>query len=107
MENKGFVFESDTDTECIAKLAKYLYDSQSGQKLSFTSLAKAVIKELEGAFALILKSTHYPHEIIAARKGSPLLIGVKTEKKLKVDFVDVEIGSGDSEKSLAFLISSC
>jgi len=47
LEKKGYVFESDTDTECVAKLAKYLYDSQKGGKaLSFTSLVKAVIKEL-------------------------------------------------------------
>merc|ERR1711939_446460 len=36
------------------------------------------------------KSVHFPHEVIAARKGSPLVIGVKTAKKMKVDFVDVE-----------------
>lgn len=33
---------------------------------------------------------HFPHEVIAARKGSPLVIGVKTQKRMKVDFVDVE-----------------
>lgn len=53
-------------------------------------LAKAVIKELEGAFGLLMKSVHYPGEVIAARKGSPLVIGVRTKKKMKVDFVDVE-----------------
>ncbi|KAJ3388485.1 glutamine--fructose-6-phosphate transaminase (isomerizing) [Lobulomyces angularis] len=96
LEKKGYKFESDTDTECIAKLAKYIFDSQKGgAQLSFTSLTKAVIKELEGAFAILLKSSHYPHEIVAARKGSPLLIGVKTQKKLKVDFVDVEFGAGN------------
>ncbi|KAJ3326527.1 glutamine--fructose-6-phosphate transaminase (isomerizing) [Blyttiomyces sp. JEL0837] len=94
LEKKGYVFESDTDTECIAKLAKYLYDSQKGNKsLTFTSLVKAVIKELEGAFALLLKSTHFPNELVATRRGSPLLVGVKTAKKLKVDFVDVEFGT--------------
>ncbi|KNE66182.1 glutamine-fructose-6-phosphate transaminase (isomerizing) [Allomyces macrogynus ATCC 38327] len=96
LEKKGFVFESDTDTECVAKLAKYLYDQGKG-KLSFTALVKAVIKELEGAFALIFKSTKFPNELVATRRGSPLLIGVKTDKKLKVDFVDVEFGA-DSEK---------
>jgi glucosamine--fructose-6-phosphate aminotransferase (isomerizing) len=51
LEKKGYVFESDTDTECIAKLAKYLYDSQKGNKaLTFTSLIKAVCKELVGVF---------------------------------------------------------
>ncbi|KAJ3357760.1 glutamine--fructose-6-phosphate transaminase (isomerizing), partial [Allomyces javanicus] len=96
LEKKGFVFESDTDTECVAKLAKYLYDQGKG-KLSFTALVKAVIKELEGAFALIFKSTKFPNELVATRRGSPLLIGVKTDKKLKVDFVDVEFGA-DAEK---------
>ncbi|KAL2399665.1 Glutamine-fructose-6-phosphate aminotransferase [isomerizing] [Exophiala dermatitidis] len=88
LEGKGFKFETETDTECIAKLAKFLYDSHPD--IDFTTLAKAVIKELQGAFGLLLKSVHFPHEIIAARKGSPLVVGVKTSKKMKVDFVDVE-----------------
>jgi glutamine---fructose-6-phosphate transaminase (isomerizing) len=51
LEKKGYIFESDTDTECIAKLAKYLYDSQKSNKsLTFTSLVKAVIKELVNIF---------------------------------------------------------
>ena len=64
--------------------------------MSFTDLSKAVIKELEGAFGLLIKSIHYPHEVIAARKGSPLVVGVKTQKKMKVDFVDVESGETDA-----------
>lgn len=88
LESKGFRFETETDTECIAKLAKYLYDQQPD--IEFTVLAKAVVKELAGAFGLLIKSVHYPHEVIAARKGSPLVIGVRTSKKMKVDFVDVE-----------------
>ncbi|KAJ3356848.1 glutamine--fructose-6-phosphate transaminase (isomerizing) [Entophlyctis luteolus] len=93
LEKFGYVFESDTDTECVAKLSKYLYDQQKkdGKKaLSFTALVKLVCKQLEGAFALIFKSTHYPNEMVACRRGSPLLIGVRTAKKLKVDFVDVD-----------------
>lgn len=90
LEGKGFKFETETDTECIAKLAKYIYDAHPD--IEFTHLAKAVIKELQGAFGLLMKSVHYPHECIAARKGSPLVIGVKTQKKMKVDFVDVEFG---------------
>ncbi|CAG8714099.1 17976_t:CDS:2, partial [Racocetra persica] len=94
LENKGYHFESDTDTEVVAKFAKYLYDTRNpNQNLSFTALVKDVVKKLEGAFALIFKSTHYPHEMVATRRGSPLLVGVKTAKKLKVDFVDVEFGA--------------
>ena len=88
LESKGFKFETETDTECIAKLCKYIYDEHPD--IEFTVLVKAVIKELQGAFGLLLKSVHYPHELIAARKGSPLVVGVKTQKKMKVDFVDVE-----------------
>lgn len=88
LESKGFRFETETDTECIAKLAKYLYEQQPD--IDFTVLAKAVVKELQGAFGLLMKSVHYPHEVIAARKGSPLAVGVRTAKKMKVDFVDVE-----------------
>ncbi|KAK9385776.1 hypothetical protein V1515DRAFT_559360 [Lipomyces mesembrius] len=110
LEAKGFVFETETDTECIAKLAKYVYDLNKNRELDFTELAKLLLMELQGAYGLLLKSVHYPNEIIATRKGSPLLIGVKTEKKLKVDFVDVEFpdfpeiiidGPADSAPSLA------
>ncbi|ODQ67178.1 isomerising glucosamine-fructose-6-phosphate aminotransferase [Nadsonia fulvescens var. elongata DSM 6958] len=90
LSSKGFQFESDTDTECIAKLAKFIYDNNKEHNLDFSQLAKLVALELEGAYGLIVKSTHFPDEVVATRKGSPLLIGVKTEKKLKVDFVDVE-----------------
>ncbi|KAI9342565.1 hypothetical protein BDR26DRAFT_859181 [Obelidium mucronatum] len=110
LEKFGYVFESDTDTECVAKLAKYLYDQQQkvgGKKaLSFTGLVKMVCKQLEGAFALIFKSVHYPNEMVAARRGSPLLIGVRTAKKLKVDFVDVDnetdvLGADSSDDTLS------
>ncbi|KAH7062272.1 glucosamine--fructose-6-phosphate aminotransferase [Macrophomina phaseolina] len=94
LETKGFKFETETDTEAIAKLAKYIYDSHPD--IDFPVLAKAIIKELQGAFGLLMKSVHYPHEVIAARKGSPLVIGVKTQKKMKVDFVDVEFSDADA-----------
>jgi glucosamine--fructose-6-phosphate aminotransferase (isomerizing) len=97
LESKGFRFETETDTECIAKLAKYLYDAHPN--VGFTDLAKAVINELEGAYGLLIKSVHYPHEVIAARKGSPLVIGVKTSKRMKVDFVDVEYADENSPLS--------
>jgi glutamine phosphoribosylpyrophosphate amidotransferase len=92
LQNKGYMFETETDTECIAKLAKYIFDQQKGN-IDFSQLAKLVVRELEGAYALLFKSVHYPNEVVATRKGSPLLVGVKTEKKLKVDFVDVEFGA--------------
>ncbi|PWN29894.1 putative GFA1-glucosamine--fructose-6-phosphate transaminase [Jaminaea rosea] len=101
LAKRGFTFETDTDTEAVAKLLKYLYDSVQGRKPDFTSLVKSAVKELEGAFSFVFKSVHYPGEVVVARRGSPLLIGVKTEKKLKVDFVDVEFGGAVDEASTA------
>ncbi|KZT03762.1 isomerising glucosamine-fructose-6-phosphate aminotransferase [Laetiporus sulphureus 93-53] len=96
LQKRGYKFETETDTEAVAILTKYIYDSQPDKRMSFTELIKTVLSELEGSFAFVFKSSHYPNEIVTARRGSPLLIGVKTEKKLKVDFVDVEM-SGPEE----------
>lgn len=90
--SKGHTFDSETDTECIAKLFKHIYDTnlKAGIEVDLNELTKQVLYELEGSYGLLVKSTHYPGEVCGTRKGSPLLVGVKTEKKLKVDFVDVE-----------------
>ncbi|TIC71057.1 isomerising glucosamine-fructose-6-phosphate aminotransferase [Wallemia mellicola] len=95
LEKKGYKFETDTDTEAVAKLAKFIFDSNP--KISdFPTLVKSVCKELEGAFAFVFKSIHFPNQLVVARRGSPVLIGVKTDQKLKTDFVDVEIPSEDT-----------
>ncbi|KAF8903936.1 L-glutamine D-fructose 6-phosphate amidotransferase [Gymnopilus junonius] len=99
LQKRGYKFETDTDTEAVAILTKYVYDSHKDKELTFTALIKAVLKELEGSFAFVFKSRHYPNEVVTARRGSPLLIGVKTDKKLKVDFVDVEFAGQDSNET--------
>ena len=106
LEKKGYVFESDTDTECVAKLTKYVYDSHN-KDLTLTDLVKAVVKELEGSYAFIFKSKYFPNEVVATRRGSPLLIGVKTAKKLKVDFVDVEFGNSSNAKDASCKLFLC
>ncbi|KAH8103075.1 L-glutamine D-fructose 6-phosphate amidotransferase [Cristinia sonorae] len=100
LQKRGYKFESETDTEAVAILTKYIYDSQPDKRMNFPELVKTVLKELEGSFAFVFKSAHYPNEVVTARRGSPLLIGVKTEKKLKVDFVDVEFASEGENKSI-------
>lgn len=96
LQKRGYRFETETDTEAVAILTKYVYDSQPDKRITFTALIKTMLKELEGSFAFVFKSTHYPNEVVTARRGSPLLIGVKTDKKLKVDFVDVEFAGQES-----------
>lgn len=104
LQKRGFTFESDTDTEAVAILTKYVYDSQPEKRMTFTTLVKAVLKELEGSFAFVFKSIHFPNEIVTARRGSPLLIGVKTDKKLKVDFVDVEFAGTEVDSKVDNLV---
>ena len=96
LQKHGCRFESETDAEAVAILTKYVYDTQPSKLVNFTELVKTILKELEGSFAFVFKSIYYPNEIVTAHRGSPLL-GVKTEKKLKVDFVDVEFSGDPSE----------
>jgi len=100
LQNRGYKFESETDTEAVAILTKYVYDSQPDKRITFTELIKAVLKELEGSFAFVFKSKHYPDQVVVARRGSPLLVGVKTDKKLKVDFVDVEFAGQETDQKI-------
>lgn len=82
---KGFQFESETDTETIPKLMKLLFDQHKSDGITFRELVELVIQQLEGAFALAFKSTHFPGEVVVCRRGSPLVIGVKSKTKLATD----------------------
>jgi glucosamine--fructose-6-phosphate aminotransferase (isomerizing) len=99
LQKRGYRFETETDSEAVAILTKYLYDTRGDRRMTFTDLVKQVLKELEGSFAFVFKSIHFPNEVVTARRGSPLLIGVKTDKKLKVDFVDVEFAGQDNNET--------
>lgn len=91
LEKKGFTFESETDTEVVVKLIKYLYDKHraAGDKLSFQDLVEITCAQLEGAFSFLFKSTHFPGELACTRRGSPLLIGVKCESQLATNHIPV------------------
>uniref|UniRef100_A0A8C9YEQ8 glutamine--fructose-6-phosphate transaminase (isomerizing) n=1 Tax=Sander lucioperca TaxID=283035 RepID=A0A8C9YEQ8_SANLU len=86
---KGYEFESETDTEVIPKLTKYVYDNREND-ITFSTLVERVIKQLEGAFALVFKSRHYPGEAVSTRRGSPLLIGVRSEHELSTENIPIQ-----------------
>ncbi len=69
---QGFRFTSDTDTEVIVHQV-YLYLEQGYDLLE---AVKATVGDLEGAFALGVISKREPGRLVAARRGSPLVIGV-------------------------------
>ncbi|XP_039765800.1 glutamine--fructose-6-phosphate aminotransferase [isomerizing] 1-like [Pararge aegeria] len=87
LENKGYIFESQTDTEAIAKLVDHIYGQH--KDYSFQELVEQVIQQLEGAFALCFKSRYFPNECVATRRGSPLLVGIKTRRRLSSDHVPI------------------
>jgi glucosamine--fructose-6-phosphate aminotransferase (isomerizing) len=51
--------------------------------VTFSEVVLEVMRHLEGAYALIFKSLHYPNELIACKRGSPLLLGVKVSLLMK------------------------
>uniref|UniRef100_A0A674C6Z5 glutamine--fructose-6-phosphate transaminase (isomerizing) n=1 Tax=Salmo trutta TaxID=8032 RepID=A0A674C6Z5_SALTR len=98
LESKGYEFESETDTETIAKLVKYMYDNRESEDLSFATLVERVTQQLEGAFVLVFKSVHYPGEAVGTRRGGPLLIGVKSDHKLSTDHIPILYRSSGKDK---------
>ncbi|XP_071106429.1 glutamine--fructose-6-phosphate aminotransferase [isomerizing] 1-like isoform X6 [Haliotis cracherodii] len=95
LEHKGMKFESETDTEVIVKLVKHLWETHKTSKITFRELVEVAIQQLEGAFALAMTSTHFPGEIVTTRRGSPLLIGVKSRAKLTTDHIPILYSKGD------------
>ncbi|MCE6988214.1 glutamine--fructose-6-phosphate transaminase (isomerizing) [Dyadobacter sp. CY323] len=70
---KGHVFLSDTDTEV---LVHFIEDIQNETGDTLESAVKLALKEVFGAYAIVVMSADHPGQLIAARKGSPLVIGV-------------------------------
>ena len=67
---KGYVFESQTDTEAIAHLINDLYDGD------LLRTVQAAVKQLHGAFAIAVFCKDEPHRVIGARLGCPLVVGL-------------------------------
>lgn len=97
---KGYEFESETDTEVIPKLIKYVYDNRENDSITFSTLVERVIQQLEGAFALVFKSRHFPGEAVATRRGSPLLIGVRSEHELSTEHIPVQYNTARFKSGL-------
>src|SRR5687768_6194252 len=70
LEQRGHTFKSETDTEVLAHLVCELYDGNLEEAVA------AALREVDGAYGLVFISSDEPGVLVAARKGSPLLIGV-------------------------------
>ena len=70
LQAKGYVFDSQTDTEVIVHLMESLYDGDLFEAL------KAAVSQLHGAYAIAAFCKDEPHRVVGARAGSPLILGV-------------------------------
>jgi glucosamine--fructose-6-phosphate aminotransferase (isomerizing) len=70
LETHGIALESQTDTEVLAKLVGYFYDG------SLDEAVRQALREVRGTFGITVLHTDEPDTVVAARRGSPLIIGV-------------------------------
>lgn len=71
--NKGYTFTSDTDTEV---LLNFIEDIKKNNECSLEEAVRIALKRVTGAYCILLVEQSNPDTIIAARKGSPLVIGI-------------------------------
>ena len=70
LEEKGHVFRSQTDTEVLAMLIGELYEGD------LETAVQGALREVTGAYAICVICEKEPNVVVAARKGSPLMVGV-------------------------------
>lgn len=81
LEANGHAFVSDTDTEVLIHL---IDEVQSRTNTSITDAVQMALKEVEGAYAIAIIDANEPDLLIAARKSSPLVIGVGEENEFHI-----------------------
>ena len=73
LEKRGFTFRSDTDTEVLINLIE---DVQQSEHVDLFEAVRIALNHVVGAYAIAIVEKGHPDEIIAARKGSPMVIGI-------------------------------
>ncbi|MBL4734012.1 MAG: glutamine--fructose-6-phosphate transaminase (isomerizing) [Flavobacteriales bacterium] len=73
LAKRGYDFKSDTDTEVLIHLIE---DIQIKEKVDLVEAVRMALNQVVGAYAIVVLSSDNPDQIIAAKKGSPLVIGV-------------------------------
>ncbi len=69
---KGYTFKSDTDTEVLSVYIGALYDLVGDMEKA----VRIALSEVDGTFGLVVLSAHEPNKLIAARRGSPMVLGI-------------------------------
>lgn len=72
LKSRGYVFNSQTDTEVIAHLVEWEMRSAS----TLLEAVQKTVKQLTGAYGMVVLDREHPEHLVAARSGSPLVIGL-------------------------------
>lgn len=70
---RGYIFHSDTDTEVLVNLIE---EVKKQDNLSLEDAVRTALNEVVGAYAIVVMERNNPNHLVAARKGSPLVIGI-------------------------------
>ncbi len=73
LQKKGYIFQSDTDTEVVVNLIEEIYDDGA---VSFEGAIQLALQQIVGTYGLAIVNLDEPDRIYVARKGSPLLLGL-------------------------------
>lgn len=73
LHEKGYIFQSDTDTEVLVQLIDYV---QSQHHCSLAEAVRVALRKCIGAYAIAVVDRRDPSTLVTARKGSPLVIGI-------------------------------
>ena len=88
LSEKGYTFQSQTDTEALCNLIAYHYakEPETADKNRFLESVRKSLRHVEGTYGIAVICTDFPGELIGARKGSPLILGLgKGENLLASD----------------------
>lgn len=77
LQRKGIIFKSSTDTEVLVQLIEFF---QLSNHLDLLTAVQLALHEVIGAYAIAVLDKNNPDEIIAARKSSPLVVGIGTDE---------------------------
>ena len=70
---QGFTFKSDTDTEVLVQLVEF---TQENKHVDLKTAVQLALQQVVGAYAIAILDKTHPDTLIAARKGSPLVVGI-------------------------------
>ena len=77
LTKKGYTFESQTDTEV---LVNFIEDILLTGNYAIEEAVRLALKDVVGAYAIVILDSENPNQLIGARKGSPLVIGIGTDE---------------------------